>query len=67
MIERNKGDTEELGPRINLDANQASRFKNALIRILEKVEIQSGDQVQQEDIKEIFRLLDYFSETKNSK
>ena len=67
MIERNKGDTEELGLRINLDVNQASRFKNALIRILDKVEIQTGDQVQQEDIKEIFRLLDYFSERKNSK
>lgn len=66
MIERNKGDTKELGLQMSLDANEVSKFRKALIRILERVEVQDSNQAQQEDIKEIFKLLDYFSESKNT-
>mgnify|MGYP005751466301 CR=1 FL=1 len=40
MIERNKGNTKELGLQLNLDANEVSKFRKALIRILERVEVQ---------------------------
>jgi len=66
MIERNKGDTKELGLKMSLDANEVSKFRKALIRILERVEVQDSNQAQQEDIKEIFKLLDYFSESNNT-
>lgn len=67
MIERNKGDTKELGLQLRLNANEVGKFRTALIRILERVEVQSSDQAQQEDIKEIFKLLDYFSDKNDSK
>ena len=64
MIQRNKGDTKELGLQLSLDALEVAKFRNALIRLLERVEVQNSDQEQQEDIKDIFKLLDYFSESK---
>ncbi|GAB2493402.1 hypothetical protein GCM10027164_24030 [Algoriphagus taiwanensis] len=62
MIERNKGDTSEFGIQIKLEAHQAIRCRDALIRILSQIPVQESNQVQLSDIKEIFKLLDYISE-----
>lgn len=64
MIERNKGDTKEFGLQLCLQAQEVAMFRNALIRILERVEVKKSNQEQREDIKYIFKLLDYFSESK---
>jgi sulfur relay (sulfurtransferase) DsrF/TusC family protein len=66
MIQRNKGDTPRIGIQINLEVEQAARYKDALIRILSQIPVQESDQVQLNDIKEVFKLLDYFSESKNT-
>lgn len=67
MEERNKGDTPEIGIQINLEAGQASRYREALIRILSQIPVQDSNQVQLSDIKEIFKLLDHFSTNTDSK
>lgn len=61
MLERNKGDTKEKVIPIQIKEEEVKRFREALIRILNQIEIQTGDQVQLEDIKEVFKLLEYFS------
>jgi hypothetical protein len=33
MIERNKGDTKELGLQLSLDATEVTKFRKALIRV----------------------------------
>ena len=59
--DRNKGDTETNGFSLHLNQEEASRFRESLIRLLDRIEVQESDQVQLEDIKEIFKLLEYFS------
>lgn len=67
MEQRNRGDTPEIGIQINLEAEQASRYREALIRILSQIPVQDSNQVQLSDIKEIFKLLDHFSTNTDSK
>lgn len=67
MIQRNKGDTSPIGLQVILQVDQATKYKNALIRILNRISVEDSDQAQQEDIKEIFKLLDYFSDKNDSK
>jgi hypothetical protein len=67
MIERNKGDTPETGIQISLEADQANRYREALIRVLALIPVQESNQVQLNDIKEIFKLLDHFSSKTDSK
>lgn len=59
--DRNKGDTEINGLSLHLNQEEASRFRESLIRLLDRIEVQESDQVQLEDIKVIFKLLEYFS------
>lgn len=61
MIQRNKGDTQLNGLSLRIDKEEASRFRESLIRILDRIEVLESDQVQLKDIKEIFKLLEYFS------
>lgn len=67
MIQRNKGDTPETGIQISLEADQADRYREALIRVLALIPVQESNQVQLNDIKEIFKLLDHFSPNTDSK
>ncbi|SEG10970.1 hypothetical protein [Algoriphagus boritolerans] len=60
-MERNKGDTEEKPIPILIPEEEAQRFRIALIRLLERIEVQASDQVQLDDIKEVFKLLEHFS------
>ncbi|WP_297337988.1 hypothetical protein [Algoriphagus sp.] len=62
MIQRNKGDTQRLNVHFSLEANQASKIKEALIRTLDRILVQETDQEQLNDIREIYKLLEYFSE-----
>ncbi|OOG69920.1 hypothetical protein B0E43_19615 [Algoriphagus sp. A40] len=59
--DRNKGDTQFSGLSLQLDQEETSRFRESLIRLLDRIEVQASDQVQLNDIKEIFKLLEYFS------
>lgn len=61
MIERNKGDTQLNGLSLRIDQEEASRFRESLIRILDRIEVLESNQVQLEDIKLVFKLLGYFS------
>ena len=67
MIERNKGDTQRLHVQVSLQADQALKIREALIRTLDRIPVQDSDQVQLNDIREIFKLLEYFSETVEKK
>ena len=58
---RNKGDTQLNGLSLQLDQEEASRIRESLIRILDRIEVLESDQVQLYDIKEVFKLLEYFS------
>ncbi|MDG1277538.1 MAG: hypothetical protein P8O16_09680 [Algoriphagus sp.] len=62
MIYRNKGDTQDLDKSVLIPKNEASQFKDSLLRTLELVELENSNQVQQEDIKNIYKLLAYFTE-----
>lgn len=66
MLERNKGDTPKAGIQISLEVEQATKVKDALIRILSQIPVQESNQVQLNDIKEIFKLLDHFSKITDS-
>lgn len=59
-MERNKGDTPEKAVPIPIEEKDAHRFRQALIRLLERIEVQTSDKAQQEDIKTIFQLLEHF-------
>lgn len=61
MIQRNKGDTQLNGLSLQVDQEEASRIRESLIRILDRIEVLESDQVQLYDIKEVFKLLEYFS------
>ena len=58
---RNKGDTQLNGLFLRIDQEEVSKFRDSLIRILDRIEVLESNQVQQEDIKEVFKLLEYFS------
>lgn len=64
MIERNKGDTKESGFQLVLKFQEVEKFRNSLFRILEKIEVQTSDQTGQDDIKSIYKLLDYLAKPK---
>ena len=61
MIYRNKGDTQDLEKSVLIPKNEASHFRESILRILIKVELEKSDKVQQSDIKNIYKLLEYFS------
>jgi hypothetical protein len=61
MIERNKGDTEVKGLSLQLNQEEAAKFRESLIRLLDQIEILEIDQAQRDDIKTIYKLLDYLS------
>lgn len=61
MIERNKGDTQVNGLSLQLDQEEATKFRESLIRLLDQIEILESNRVQRDDIKKIYKLLDYFS------
>lgn len=61
MIERNKGDTQVKGLSLQLDQEEATKFRESLIRLLDQIELLESDQVQRDNIKTIYKLLDYFS------
>ncbi len=62
MIQRNKGHTQKFEMSFRFESSQVSKFKDAIIRILDRVKVQESDQVQLNDVKEIYKLLEYFSE-----
>ena len=69
---RNKGDTQDLEKSILIPRNEASLFRESILRILALVKLEdckSDDpiklgerKVQQADIKHIYQLLEYFSD-----
>lgn len=61
MIERNKGDTQVKGLSLQLNQEEVTKFRESLIRLLDQIEILESNQVQLDDIKTIYKLLDYFS------
>ncbi|WP_425639455.1 hypothetical protein ACPUEN_07395 [Algoriphagus yeomjeoni] len=67
MLERNKGDTQDLEKSVLIPKNEASHFKESILRILERVKLENCDsdthrKVQLDDIKNIYKLLEYFSD-----
>jgi len=64
MLERNKGDTQDLDDTILIPKEQASQFSNSLLRILESIDLEKCNRVQREDVKNIYRLLTYFFKVK---
>ena len=64
MLERNKGDTQDLEKSVLIPKNETCQFQESLIRIMDYVKLEDCNKVQQADIKNIFKLLEYFSETK---
>ncbi|WP_268035801.1 hypothetical protein [Algoriphagus sp. PAP.12] len=68
MIDRNKGHTKELDGIIQIPGAEAGLFRDSLLKILDLVKLEecSSDihrKVQREDIKHIYRLLEYFSKS----
>ncbi|WP_339880596.1 hypothetical protein [uncultured Algoriphagus sp.] len=61
MLERNKGDTQDLEKSVLIPKDEASHFKESILRVLEKLELENCNKVQQTDIKNIYKLLEYFS------
>ena len=61
MIQRNKGDTQDLEKSVLIPKDEASHFKESILRVLEKLELDNCNKVQQADIKNIYKLLEYFS------
>ncbi len=61
MLHRNKGDTQDLEKSVLIPKNEASHFKESILRILEKLELENCNKVQLVDIKNIYQLLEYFS------
>ena len=69
---RNKGDTQDLEKSVLIPRNEASQFRESILRILALVKLEDcksdkqislGDRkVQQADIKHIYQLLEYFSD-----
>ena len=64
---RNKGDTTIQEFWIKIPPVEVIEFKKSLINLLQIVKLENCDRAQQTDIKNIFKLLDYFSESQNSK
>lgn len=60
-MERNKGDTKRKAISISIHEDEALQFQKSLIRLLDRIEVQVSDQVQRDDIKVVFKLLEYFS------
>ena len=67
MLQRNKGDTIITDSWIKIPSIEVIDFKKSLINLLQLVELEKCDRAQQSDIKNIFKLLDYFSENQNPK
>tara|TARA_R110002020_G_scaffold409411_4_gene619172 strand:- start:111 stop:308 length:198 start_codon:yes stop_codon:yes gene_type:complete len=63
-IEGNKADTQDLEKSVLIPKNETSQFQESLIRIMDYVKLEDCNKVQQADIKNIYRLLEYFSEDK---
>lgn len=61
MLQRNKGDTQDLENSVLIPKDEASHFKESILRVLEKLELENCNKVQQADIKNIYKLLEYFS------
>jgi hypothetical protein len=61
MVYRNKGDTQDLENTVLIPKNEASQFRESILRILEKIELENSNKVQLADIKNIYQLLEYFS------
>ncbi|MBN7817504.1 hypothetical protein [Algoriphagus pacificus] len=72
MIHRNKGDTQDLEKSVLIPRNEASQFRESILRILALVKLEDCKsdkqishverKVQQADIKHIYQLLEYFSD-----
>jgi len=63
-VQRNKGDTQDLEKSVLIPKNEASHFKESILRILENLKLENCNKVQQDDIKNIYKLLEYFSDKK---
>lgn len=61
MLQRNKGDTQDLEKSVLIPKSETSQFQESILRILEKLELENCNKVQQADIKNIYKLLEYFS------
>lgn len=56
--EGNRGATQEFAKSVLIPRDQAFRFRDSLLRILQLVELEESDRVQQEDIKNVYQLLE---------
>ncbi|PZX49956.1 hypothetical protein LV84_04146 [Algoriphagus ratkowskyi] len=62
MVPINKGDTQDLEKSVLIPKNEASHFKESIVRILGNLKLENCSKVQQTDIKNIYKLLEYFSD-----
>ncbi|SHO65371.1 hypothetical protein [Algoriphagus zhangzhouensis] len=62
-MQRNKGHTQELGDLIQIPIQEAGLFKESILGILDLIKVEDCNRVQQEYIKNIYRLLEYFSKS----
>lgn len=63
MVQKNKGHTQELGDLIRIPIQEAGLFKESILGILDLIKVEDCNRVQQEYIKNIYRLLEYFSKS----
>jgi len=61
MIHRNKGDTQDVERSVLIPFEEVKPFKEALLRVLKTVKLEKCKSVQREDVKQIYKLLEYFS------
>lgn len=61
MIQRNKGDTQDFEKSVLIPFEEVKPLKESLLRVLTTVKLEKSKSVQREDVKNIYKLLEYFS------
>ena len=59
--ERNKGHTQDFQETILIPGSLVCRLNESLQRLLSIVDLEKSDKVQRDDVKNIYKLLEYFS------
>lgn len=61
MVQRNKGDTQDFEKSVLIPFEEVKPLKESLLRVLTTVKLEKSKSVQREDVKNIYKLLEYFS------
>lgn len=62
MINRNKGDTQDLEKSVLIPADEVNQFRESIIRVLELVKLEKCNRVQLGHIKKMYKLLESLAE-----